>query len=322
MAPPIEPDGSGGADGVENDAPGQPVAPKVIAPADEGTASRSTVHPVEPVKRRPHRGHPQHDPGSGGAKRTGVPDPADTSETTAAVNSDDSAQAEPRLVYRLEPYQQANLLGFFSLATSALFIGASAALEPRQLPPYQYYIATLTVWTLCWWSFAFRHLPKVFALFRWLGDLLTVTSTGKRSGPRLSDIFNPEAREVGPREKYPLPDAVRVQLLAVATITLSAWLTVYSGGPFESPYSQILLALALLAPNVAYSAWSIVLAYLVTATASAAFHYGFEARRAPESNWYVATTGLVLLLSCWIAFVTRKNQIATPPTPSAAAKDS
>lgn len=50
-----------------------------------------------------------------------------------------------------------------------------------------------------------------------------------------------------------------VQILALVAVVMTCWFTLDSGGPFGSPYGQVLLALPLMSPIVAYRPVSIVM---------------------------------------------------------------
>lgn len=234
-----------------------------------------------------------------------------TVEYVAPESLEEPKRAPNRTVFRLTPPQQANLIGFFSLFASALFIGAAAIWDEDLLPPLSFYIYSVVVYVLFWWSFLLNYvnLDTIKTAYRTAVDIVTQTreehDAGQPSG--LARIFAPRKVERPAAAEFPRHDVVRILALAAGIIVQAAWLTIYSGGPFASPYSQILLAMALLAPSVAWRPGSIVAAYGLTALISLGFHWAFDSRPEPSANWYVATTMMVLLLSGWIAAVTRQR---------------
>lgn len=84
------------------------------------------------------------------------------------------------------------------------------------------------------------------------------------------------------------------------------------GGPFLSPYSQVLLAFALLSPIVAHSSQSIVFAYIATLFICLLFQtliemdVLFSRFPMPPVGWYVGTTLAVLLSFGALAALNRK----------------
>jgi len=71
------------------------------------------------------------------------------------------------------------------------------------------------------------------------------------------------------------------------------------------------MALPLLSPVVAYTAWSILGIYSVTALAIVAFQWVWPPfRTAPTGpNWYVGVLAWVLVVSAFISFNQRRRQI-------------
>jgi hypothetical protein len=223
--------------------------------------------------------------------------------------SDSGPNQEPvRTVYRLKPAQQANLVGFFSLFAALVYIGAGFKWNRGILPHRSFYIYSVVIYALFWWSFIFNYVKKdsLRNFGRSLVNQITQTRSEAESFRR---VFAPEGVQQPAGDTFAAMDVTRIFLLAFGVILQAAWLTIYSGGPFESPYSQILIAMALLAPCVAVRAGSIGAAYIVTAATSVAVHFVCKDSLGikPESSWYLATTMLVLLLSGWIAFVTRRR---------------
>lgn len=109
--------------------------------------------------------------------------------------------------------------------------------------------------------------------------------------------------------------AIRVQLLALAAIVLSAWFTCYSGGPFQSPFAQILLALPLMSPNIASSAKSVLSVYVTTTAVAFLFEFFGPVTQPlqPTPVWFISTTVVVLLISGFVSTVTKRTQYQTEP---------
>ena len=119
-------------------------------------------------------------------------------------------------------------------------------------------------------------------------------------------------------EHVPLYDTIRIALISVAVITLTAWFTVYSGGPFASPFGQFLLALPLLAPNVATTGGSIFSVSLLTLITAGLTQWAFDSgiyrvlgyadaiTPSPLGLvWFLGTTVGIVLLSAILAITTK-----------------
>jgi hypothetical protein len=89
-------------------------------------------------------------------------------------------------------------------------------------------------------------------------------------------------------------------LYAIAMIVDLGWVTVFTGGSFYSPYAQLLLGCALLAPYVANGVRSGVLMGLTSLTSYAVFGYLFPFKELSENvplHLVFLTTVLATLIS-------------------------
>jgi hypothetical protein len=190
--------------------------------------------------------------------------------------------AQPEaLVRSLAPILQANFLGAFSFFYTAIYTGFALFNDKHSVPPWFYFATMGAIYFLFWLPFYIARfrvfgnaLVKVWRRLvdAWwkIGDLLSRTTSRETetsvaiAPDDVGSIRNPVQVERLSTSRWPLPEALRVQLLAVGVVTMAAWYTVYCGGPFKSPFGLILFALPLLSPNIAAQASSIAWVYLVS----------------------------------------------------------
>lgn len=211
---------------------------------------------------------------------------------------------------RFEPRQQVNFLGWYTLF-ALLFYTAAGLNAHAYLPPFGFYVVVILTFCVFWWSFwAQRVLSRVSNPVElgqkfWNWVVAYFAAHGKPDG-RFSDIFRVEVETRAADDHFSPWDSGRVLGLALFAIAESAWLTTYSGGPFESPYSQVLIGFALLAPCVAYHSLSIVGTYVTVIVASVVVHWTMKSAVPPESAWYIWTTLFVLGFSALVAVITNE----------------
>lgn len=110
--------------------------------------------------------------------------------------------------------------------------------------------------------------------------------------------------------RYDRGVSARVHALVVVSIMASCYFTLYSGGPFQSAYSQVLIAYPLFAANVARNNISLTAVYIVTGANMVAFELfrsynvlGFAKYSTQDVYWYRFVTVFLLILSGVLAFV-------------------
>jgi hypothetical protein len=222
----------------------------------------------------------------------------------------------PEVVLSLPPRMQANFLAAFSLAYTGLYSCALYVFDRRGLPGWPYFVILLVIYTFLWGPFYFSKLatlPVIAArVASRLGDLLSQTSVPAQIAIPPSDqgtLLSPKQSERPVSSRWPLRESILVQLLASSIIVMTAWYCTYSGGPFQSPYGQILLALPLLSPNIAAKSNSILGVYAASAASALLFQFAFTpSASTPSMSWYVWTTVGVLAVSAYVSWVTRRRQ--------------
>ena len=104
--------------------------------------------------------------------------------------------------------------------------------------------------------------------------------------------------------------SARVHALVVVSIMASCYFTLYSGGPFQSAYSQVLIAYPLFAANVARNNISLIAVYIVTGVNMGVFElirsynmFGFAEYSTQDVYWYRFVTVFLLIISGVLAFI-------------------
>ena len=222
------------------------------------------------------------------------------------------------------PLAQADMVFNFTVLSSGAFeFFVYYFGNPDSIPPARRFIFVLVAYILIWLTMRLEYLPNllkgVFKLImRLLQNSLRILSQVKaddakdkvESTKKLARIFPVEMRTAD--YSYHKGVAARVQILGVLAIAISCWITLYSGGPFMSPYSQIVMAYPLFAVNIARSPKSIALVYLTTIVSMivievAKNRYGYNYPNL-SSNWYYIMTGVLLAAACVVAVGTRMIQ--------------
>jgi hypothetical protein len=224
----------------------------------------------------------------------------------------------------LGPRIQANFVANFAWGFAVVYGGLAFAIHREAFPPWPYWVALVAVYVVFYLSFYIGPLNTAFAwVFRKLyaiSDLLSDSSQGEEpaeTGPEPSGQ-TASMEEVPPSPAgFPLQDAFRVQVLSIAAIAFTGWFTVYSGGPFVSPYGQVLLALPLLSSTIAYDVRSITAVYAMTAGVAWVCHLLriHDARHSLGEGWAIWTAISVLaesLLVVWLAAIRRNRRWSHP----------
>lgn len=214
----------------------------------------------------------------------------------------------------ISPLAQVNLLGFFSLVFTVGYTVA-AQLAGERTPSIVYFAALMLVYSFFWGPF---YLGALFAIPRLVArgilkliDLLAMT---QRFGTTISDeppaeagrsLFTGAVTTRATGSSWPFDQALLVQGFAFAVVAMTAWYTTYTGGPFSSPFGQVLLALPLLSPNVANNWQSILAVYITSVTAAVLAGTAALQVDPPGRGFYWGTTLGVLALSGFVAVTTR-----------------
>lgn len=216
-------------------------------------------------------------------------------------DSSDPPSSEPSRRRQMTPLIQANFVAGFTGSFAAVYGALARVHDPLSYPPNVYWIVFSLAYFLFYFSFYIDPLNKLYA---WVAEQLS--GLGELLGGHVSGSGASTASQtasVVTAGRFPLQDSLRVQLLSISAIALAGWLTVYSGGPFLSPYGQVLLALPLLSPTIARDNRSIMAVYAATAVAALAFHMLRE-EHTPAAEWYITTTYGVLGVSFLLVWLT------------------
>lgn len=230
-----------------------------------------------------------------------------------SVKSETEDLAKEPLYATMHPLVQAEFVVSFTLGTIGVYtflIWLSS--ESDRIPPIWPFFGTLAiVYTIFWGSLYIELIPAMFGcLVNWVVSKLRIlfkklpkiqTVSGQRRPPSIemhSDAY-----------RYPKGVAARVQVLGVSSIVFSCWYTLYSGGPFQSAYSQIIVAYPLFASHIARSWKSLVLVYVATITSMLFFewlkHYLAFDDSTQGLGWYILVTVILLVASGLVACVNR-----------------
>ncbi|MEP9364356.1 hypothetical protein ABLE68_15420 [Nocardioides sp. CN2-186] len=220
----------------------------------------------------------------------------------------------------LIPQGQVATVASFTCFSLTLFAGATYFLAPEAAPPWYYLPITILSCFGVWASFRFKRftdfLRRRFAFVgAWMRHI-DVLLFGNPGQDELDAVQQPKAIDdtgmqlVIPASPWPRSHAFRVQLMGVSAVIFSAWITMYSGGPFDSPAGQILLALPLLSPIVARRGASIVAVYLYTVVVAIVCDKVLPHREeTPGHDWLIFTAVIVLGLSALIAARLKRNEV-------------
>jgi MFS family permease len=231
-----------------------------------------------------------------------------------------------RTIGRMQPRDQAWFIVVFCGATIG---GWSAFLlwqDHSALPPWWYYASYLglivVLWSPFYISFVMRCLNLLVRRARELSrrKLDQVSSSGffvthdpvEPSDESNSGIFRQDMRLASMKttQRWPLAPAIVVYLLSFTSIIYFAWYTAYSGGPFESPFAQFLVALPLLSPVITVRPAAIIAIFLTTIATALAFHQWapVEQMNPAKHNLYIWATMGTLSVSGIVSYLTKQAQ--------------
>lgn len=217
------------------------------------------------------------------------------------------------------PLTQANfVVGFTSSTISLYTVTLYVCSQNNFIPPLRFYVALITVYFVLWGSLYIERFPALTAAFinnvrRRPHTKIDVTKervvdSATPSGLDANDWRAPSIEEHTDPFRYDKGVVWRVYALVVASVFFSCLFAMYSGGPFQSAYSQIIVAYPLFATGFARRWWSLVSIYAVTALFAGAFQvsksfFGFFSYSTQTTGWYVVVTIILLCSSLFVALI-------------------
>lgn len=228
------------------------------------------------------------------------------------------ATEPPGRLPRLPPHVQANIIGGFTGTAAVAWFICTWTMAPESRPSLSFATVWIVLYVILWGSFripGLRHawdwLWKAFAPVR---SFIAKKISGAAKQIVWTSLAEPshddgfvEVVMMRRDQRFDPSQAVRVQLLAAASIMTTAWITHSSGGPFASPYGQLLFALPVFAPIVASNVSSLVVVYLVTFGSAIFIEFGTGNHGpSPGGQWPVVTVSLVLVTSLTVAVIILK----------------
>lgn len=242
----------------------------------------------------------------------------------------------------MHPITQGEFVGTFTF----LALGGYSVILLRNgqrefLPPaWPFYTIGCTTYILCWILLYLEGFPTFFRkstrrLKRTLQQILigiktfifhdVVEENDVDSSAPIPRWRPPIVEMHSSSFRYPRVLTARVQVLGMLSIFLSCWFTLYSGGPFRSAYSQIIIAYPLFAPNVARSWKSIAAVYAATGASMVLFEIieqVFMPHQQTQSvSWYYVVTLILLCLSGAVAALNRRYDHARRERDAAYVRD-
>jgi len=213
------------------------------------------------------------------------------------------------------PLTQADLVGWYTIGT---ILSYSAFLlivgDKYHMPPIKFYVIWIALYLLFWGSMYVEYIPVAFNKWNSGIDEFSRTINGKESRKRYPiKKWRPPRIEQHTNEfHYPKGVAIRVFLLVTTSIIFSCWFTLYSGGPFQSAYSQVIIAYPLFATNVARNPKSLLAVYFGAIFWMVMFetikHYYVVGHTTQNFWWYIIVSVIVIAMSGLIAAANRKYE--------------
>lgn len=217
------------------------------------------------------------------------------------------------------PLTQANFVGVFTVLTIVIYtVALWFRREHSHIPPLGFYLFVGALFILCWGSLYLEYMPVAYWKFkRWLRRQKNTWRRRPDGRPHESDSdtaitwWPPPHIEMHARDfRYDPGVSARVHALVVVSIMASCYFTLYSGGPFQSAYSQVLIAYPLFAANVARNNISLTAVYIVTGVNMGVFElirsynmFGFAKYSTQDVYWYRFVTVFLLIISGVLAFI-------------------
>lgn len=125
----------------------------------------------------------------------------------------------------------------------------------------------------------------------------------KKTSGEVSSWRAPSVEQHTDKFTYDTGVVIRVYFLVASSLLFSCLFSMYSGGPFQSAYAQIIVAYPLFATVFARRGRSLAAIYGITLACAVGFqrvkYCGYFAYPTQSTGWYIAVTG-ILLLASWI----------------------
>ena len=247
----------------------------------------------------------------------------------------------------IHPLTQANFVVGFTIFTMGTYSMALYLFDQRKfLPPNIFYWSFIAMLALLWGSLYIEYFPvltkRLANIFNIIVNYLVqkaISTVSRRSedktlakeekktvvteeedeekkGSNLEVTAQPDEdnwrapaiEELADTSTYDPGVVIRVYLLVATTSFWSCLFSMYSGGPFQSAYSQIIIAYPLFATGFARRWWSLIAVYLMTIVFAGIFEltrlFGyFRSYPTQSSGWYAAVTAILLLISLLVALI-------------------
>jgi membrane protein len=199
----------------------------------------------------------------------------------------------------VHPVTQVGLVFTFTVVTSTLYVFFLYVTRERNRIPseWQFYVLVVT-YLLTWASFRLERLPQL------AGSKFSVV-TGNGTESNASQWPPPTVELHSQYHKVKIGVAVRVFAMVVASIAISCWFAIYSGGPFQSAYSQIIVAYPLFATNIARNKYSLIAVYALTFSLMLVYEeikwWHYSLYETQSTSWYIGIMIFLLIGSAAVA---------------------
>lgn len=236
----------------------------------------------------------------------------------------------------VHPLTQANFVGIFTLSTIVSYtLVLHLCEQDRYIPPTSFYVWLFLRLFIFWGTLYMEAMPMLFdriieisdELLDWAIKIFGRDATGNESdtaesgtsetgeerrsvrATRSKDRWRaPSVEEHTDCFKYDKGVVIRVYLLVAASVFFSCLFAMYSGGPFQSAYAQIIVAYPLFATGFARRWWSLVSIYAMTAIIAGGFQFGksffgYLDYPAQSVGWYAIVTIILLCVSLFVALL-------------------
>ena len=217
------------------------------------------------------------------------------------------------------PLTQANFVGVFTVLTIVIYTAVLQHFgQHAHLPPGKFYFALACALAVSWISLYIEGIP---AFIQKIGHVMDKDLDGgvdEVDGPRPGHVNGgvsgeasswraPSVEQHTDEFTYDTGVVIRVYFLVASSVFFSCLFSMYSGGPFQSAYAQIIVAYPLFATAFARRGRSLAAVYGITLVCAVGFqivkYCGYFAYPTQSTGWYIAVTGILLVASWILAYV-------------------